>query len=214
MIKKIMESVYDEQEYYNRNFPKYKKHIKQIRDVLDSIEADYDDVESYLLSNKLNNSLLSDVDNAMSNLLDAWVRIGRCELSFDRLMNAVKKQSNKSFESKNTKRSGRKLKESNDFADEDIVMYYKGKKIFEGGSDELGVKAALSDLMYGDDKFYQDAKDFLENELGIEVTDIDDCAYTLADQIDTEATYADSIESFYIPFGKFEAFFKSEEALT
>jgi hypothetical protein len=115
-------------------------------------------------------------------------------------------------ESKKTMKSGRKLKESNYFADEPIVMYYKGKKIFEGGSDELGVRAALSDLMYDDDKFYQDAKDFLENELGIEVTDIDDCAYTLADQIDTEATYADSIESFYIPFGEFEAFFKEDEA--
>lgn len=109
--------------------------------------------------------------------------------------------------------NGRKLKESNEFADEPIVMYYRGKKIYEGDSDTIYTYRVLRDLMERDNDFYLDAKDFLENELGIESSDVEDCADGLAEVIFYDSTYADSIESFYVPFGNFEAFFKSDEAV-
>ena len=103
------------------------------------------------------------------------------------------------------------IKESNDFADEPIVMYYKGRKIYDGSSDDINTYSVLRDLMKRDNKFYLDAKDFLENELGIESDGIEDCANGLAQTIFYDSTYADSIESFYVPFGNFEAFFKIDE---
>lgn len=103
----------------------------------------------------------------------------------------------------------RGLRESNDYADEPIVMYYKGKKIFEGDSDRT--YKTLKDLMYSDNEFYLSAKEFLEDELGFDISDIDDCAYTLSDEIYYASTFADSIDSFYIPFRNFEAFFKADE---
>lgn len=109
-------------------------------------------------------------------------------------------------------REGKKcIRESNDFEDAPIVMYYNGKKIYEGDSDSYNTYRILRDLMRKYNEFYIDAKDFLENELAIESDGIEDCADSLAQIIFYDSTYADSIDSFYVPFGKFEAFFKEDE---
>ena len=103
------------------------------------------------------------------------------------------------------------IKEGNDFSDEPIVMYYKGRKIYDGSSDDINTYSVLRDLMKRDNEFYLDAKDFLENELGFESDSIEDCADSLAHTIFYDSTYADSVDSFYVPFGNFEAFFKIDE---